>query len=569
MKRANIFLAAFLLSSQMLLAANHGAAMGASLTTTTDPASEVGKLVKDFDGPDTPGGVILVMRDGQIIYSHAFGTANLTHGIPFEVTTPTNIGSTSKQFTGFAIALLEERGLLSMEDDIRKHIPELPDLGHTVRLKHLLSHTSGYREYLNSFAMTGRSLNDRLRREEIVPLVQRQPGLQNEPGEAWLYNNTGFALLAMVVEKVTGEPFPGWMKENVFEPLGMTHTQVRDFPSRVIPGNAQGYTPDAEGVYFETQDIHAVMGAGGIYTTVGDLAKWISNFFEPGLGSPGLIQKMQTPFVLNNGDPTTYGLGLIIDGLGGLKRLQHGGADAAHRSQLYIFPEIRGAVITQSNNASFPGNVADKVAGIFFRDVMQLPEKEEPAAPGEFVFDPEKFDDYAGRYELEAAPGFILEFTREEEKLFTQATGQPKFEILASSDSTFYLTVVEASMTFHRNQEGIVDALTLHQNGNHRAKRVLEPKWEPSEDDIADYLGRYFSEELETFYAVARNEEGKLVLRHRRLPDIPLSADKEDVYTGAFPISEILFIRDEGGRVTGFKASSGRSFGIEFLKQRP
>ena len=534
---------------------------------TADPAAEAKRLVEKFEGTDTPGGVITVMRDGQIIFTHAFGMANLTHAIPFQTTTPTNIGSTSKQFTAFAIALLEERELLSLDDDIRKYIPELPDLSHTVRLKHLISHTSGYREYLNSFAMTGRSLNDQLRRAEIVPLVQRQPELQNEPGAAWLYNNTGYALLAMVVEKVSGESFPDWMKENIFEPLGMHHTRVRDYPTRIIPGSAQGYVPSPDNSFFEIQDIHAAMGAGGIYTTIGDLAIWVNNFFEPRLGSPDLMQKMQNPFVLNNGEPTNYALGLIVDEFAGLKRIQHGGADAAHRSQLYIFPEIRGAVITQSNHAGFPGNTADKLAELFFTDTRDVATAAEPGASAGFAFDPEKFDDFAGRYELEAAPGFILEFTRENDKLFTQATGQPKFEIFASSDSTFYLTVVEASMTFHRNEEGEVDAMTLHQNGNHRANRILEPKWGPSEEDVAQYLGRYFSEELETFYEIARNEEGKLVLQHRRLPDIPLNAEKADLFNGGFPVTEITFMRNEAGIVTGFQASSGRSFGILFVKQ--
>jgi hypothetical protein len=168
---------------------------------------------------------------------------------------------------------------------------------------------------------------------------------------------------------------------------------------------------------------------------------------------------------------------------------------------------------------------------------------------------------------LEVAPGFIMEFTREGDKYFTQPTGQPKYEIFASSDSTFYLTVVEASMTFHRNEDGVVNEMTLHQNGNHRALKVLEPKWEPSEQDVAEYLGRYYSDELETFYTVVKNDEGKLVLQHRRLTDIPLSTEKKDVFTGTFPIFEISFVRDESGKVTGFEASSGRSFGIEFLKQ--
>ena len=195
-------------------------------------------------------------------------------------------------------------------------------------------------------------------------------------------------------------------------------------------------------------------------------------------------------------------------------------------------------------------------------------EGEEPAVePGEFVYDVEQFEELAGRYELEVAPGFVLEFRREGDKLITQATGQGAAEIFASSDSTFYLTVVEASVTFHHNKEGKVEHITPHQNGNHRANRILEPLWTPTEEETKMYTGRYFSSELEAFYTVALNDEGDLVLKHRRIDDLPLKAESTDHFTATFPIPELTFIRNEQGEVTGFEASSGRSVGIIFEKQ--
>ncbi|MFO7999144.1 MAG: serine hydrolase [Bacteroidales bacterium] len=543
------------------------APQGQAQSPASDPAGAVEKIVRDYNDAETPGGVVLVMRGGQVVYRKAFGMANLTHGIPFEATTPTNIGSSSKQFTGFAIALLEERGKLSLNDDVRKHIPELPDLGHKVSLLHLLSHTSGYREFFNSLAMTGMHPKS-IRREYIIPVVQRQPSLQNVPGDSWMYNNTGYALLAVVVERVTGQPFPEWMEENIFQPLEMNNTLVREDPGQVIKGSAQGYAFRPEEGFREESDIGGAMGAGGIYTTVDDLAKWVNNFFEPRLGSRALIEKMQTPLFLNNGDPTGYGLGLIIDELNGLKRWQHGGSDAAHRSQLMIFPAIQGAVITQSNNAAFPNEAAARIAEAFFSDAMNsgISQEEPIEATGPIVYKAEKFDKISGHYELEAAPGFILEFSREGEQLFAQATGQQRFEIFASSDTTFFWEVVPASLTFHRNEAGEFESLTLHQNGNHRGKRVSRQAWEPSAEDVAQYLGRYFSEELETFYTVAVNEKGDFFLKNRQLQDIPLQAGDKDEFNGAFPIMGLQFVRDEAGNVTGFKASSGRSFGILFEK---
>jgi CubicO group peptidase (beta-lactamase class C family) len=535
----------------------------------TTPEQTAEELIKPWDNEHDPGGVVLVMRGGEIIYQKAFGMANLSHGIPFEAGTRTNIGSTSKQFTAFAIVLLEQRGLLSLDDDIRLHIPELPELAHTVTLRHLVSHTSGYREFLNAFAMAGRQPTDDIRREEIIALVQRQPALQYTPGELFLYNNTGFSLLATVVERVGGRPFHEWMDQEVFRPLGMEQTLVRANRYDVIKNSAQGYAPTEEESFREAPDLASVIGAGGMYTTVGDLALWVNNFFEPRLGGKEAIDKMTTPYVLNGGQGTGYGLGLFLDDLHGLTRWHHGGSDMAHRSQLFIFPDIRGAVITQSNHAGFDGSIAQKLAEAFFADGMESSDGEEQeTASGEFVFDPELFDDYAGRYELDAAPGFVLEFTREGDKLYTQASMQPRFEVFPSSDSTFYMTVVEAGMTFHRNELGVVDRMTLHQNGAHGATRVFEPVWSPSPEEVDEYLGRYFSEELEAFYEISSHEDGGILLVHRRMEPIPLKPDEKDQFAGEFPISGINFVRDEQGRVSGFRATSGRSFGILFEKTR-
>ena len=526
-------------------------------------------LFQEYDNKQTPGGAVMVIRNGEVIYQNAFGMANITHNIPFQLHTPTNIGSTSKQFTAFAIAMLEEQGLLSVHDDIRKHIPELPDFGDTVRLWHLLSHTSGYREYINSLLMSGRQMSDEIRTEEIIPLIQHQPALQNLPGELYNYNNTGYHLLSVVIERVTNQDFSEWTKENIFLPIGMQNTLVKTHRGQIIPGSAQGYLKNDEGDFMEVMDIPASRGAGGIYSTLPDLKKWVNHFSAPKIVNEALIEKITTPFQLLDGDTMSYAYGLILGQLNGLKRIGHGGADIAHRSSFIIFPEHQGAVITQSNNSDFSGQMAVQLAEMFFADVMDLPEEEtkSPSNEGEFVYDPEKFDELAGRYELEAAPGFILEFRREEDKLITQATGQGSVEIFASSDSTFYLTVVNASVTFHRNQEGVVDHITLHQNGDHRANRIYEPAWNPSPEDIQMYMGIYFSRELEAFYTIASNGKDELVVRHRRFDDIPLKAESKDEFSATFPLPSLTFLRNQEGVVTGFEASSGRSKGILFEKQ--
>ena len=536
----------------------------------TDPEKRVDQFMFPYDRTDTPGAAVAVVKKDKVIFSKAYGMANLTYDIPFTTETLNNIGSTSKQFTAFAILLLAKQGKLSLDDDIRDYIPELPEFGRKVTLRNLLTHTSGYREFINLLILGGLNLGegDYINKEEVIEIVQAQPELQNDPGAEWNYNNTGFSLLSTVVERITEQKFPEWMRKKIFEPIGMTHTQVRAHPREVVPNSAMGYLFTKEGGFEEGRDIASSAGAGGIYSTVGDLAKWISNFRKGKVGGEDIIDQMFTRFVLTDGDTTGYGLGLFIDKFKGLERVHHGGADIAHRSMLMYFPEINAGVITQSNHARFQGTIPNQIAEAFFAEHMTVDagEKDKTEAPSAFNpedYDPVKFDEFVGRYELEAVPGIILEFTREEDKFFTQATNQPKVEIAPTSDSTFKILIVDASITFHRNAENEVESLTLHQNGDHPAKRLMDEPWKPSAVDLQVYTGRYFSKELETFYTL-EVEDSTLVVKHKRMADIKLTPSKIDTFTASFPISNLIINRDEAGEVIGLKVGNGRTRDVKF-----
>ena len=535
----------------------------------TDPELLADQLLSAYDGEGSPGAVVSVFRDGETLFSRAYGMANLSYGIPFEVDTRTNIGSTSKQFTAFAVMLLVERGELSLDDDVRTLIPELPDLGDTVTVRHLLNHTSGYREFLNLLIMSGRRLDhgDFIDREELISIVQRQPALQNAPGAEWNYNNTAFGLAAVIVERISDMSFPEFMAENVFGPIGMTRTMVRPSPESIVEGRAEGYTPEGDGTYLEIGDLGGAIGAGGIYSTVGDLQKWVENFSSAEVGNKEIFNEMMTSYVLTNGDSTGYGFGLFIDEQRGLTRVHHGGADVAHRSQLVYYPEIGAGLTTQSNNASFDGSIAFRLGEAFFEDYM---DPEEPAADqeeGDFdpsTYDAEAFDEFVGRYALDARPSFILTFSRDDETLYIQATGQSQVEIAPTSDSTFALMAVEASITFHRNGDGEVDALTLHQGGENRATRLAdeaEEEWAPTTEDLGVYVGRYYSQEIETFYTVTL-EDDNLVLQQRRMNDRNLTPGAVDTFAGGG--LEVSFERDRNSQVIGFYLSNTRTREVRF-----
>ena len=541
----------------------------------TDPRRLTDQMMARFDGPNSPGAAVRVWRDGRTVYSKTYGMANLAYGIPFEEDTRTNIGSTSKQFTAFAIMLQAERGLLSLDDDIRTHIPELPEFDETIRVRHLITHTSGLREFLNLLRMTGRRLDrgDWIDRSEIIEIVQRQPALQNSPGAEWNYNNTAFGLAAVIVERTSGQDFHVFMQENVFGPLGMSGTMVRPSIRHTVPNQSEGYTPTADG-YRQIGDLGGAVGAGGMYSTIADLQTWVENYANPRVGTPEIFDEMMTSFVLTNGEETGYGYGLSVDEQRGLKRVHHGGADVAHRSQLVYYPEINAGVTVQSNHAQFGSNVAFELAAQFFEDAMEVEEDDAGAGGDEAdaerdfdpdAYDPEDFDEFVGRYALDAAPTFILTFTREDDTFYVQATGQQRLEIIPTSDSTFSLLAVEASITFLRGEDGAVNGAILHQNGDQRATRLADDgaaeEWAPTTEDLADFAGRFYSKELETFYDLAV-EEGELVMRQRRLGRVPLTPGDEDSFSGGG--FSFAFERDRNGEVIGFYLSNVRTRDVRF-----
>ena len=534
----------------------------------TEPIARMNQMMVQYTGDDVPGAAVMVMKDGEIIFQESYGMANLTYGIPITENTLHNIGSTSKHFLTLGLLLLQEKGKLSLDDDVREYIPELPEFEHTVTLQHLVNHTSGYREYINLIIMTGRNLSSNLTIDEIINIVQRQPELQNVPGSEFNYNNTGYSLMTEVIKRVTDTPFDEWMKMKLFEPLEMHNTVIRTGSDQIVKNRSTGYTYGSSG-YKEVTDLGGAAGPGGIHTTLGDFAKWIQNLNHPVVGTPEMVEEMATPFELNNGDSTGYGLGFFIQDYKGLKLIHHGGGDMAHRSMLLIFPEIDAAVVTQSNLASFNGAISNRIADLFFGEYMKMDDKPQQGETlaseeeSEFEYDPQNFDRLAGRYELSIMPGFILTFGRDENRIYTQATNQPEVDLTATSDSTFSLIGVNASVTFHLNEDATADSLTLHQNGNHIAKKI---EFTLGPEEMPEYTGQYYSDEIETLYTVILKDD-ELYMQHYQLKDdLKLNPANKDQFSSVLPIATAEFVRNDDGEITGFKASSGRTRGVFFRK---
>ena len=509
--------------------------------------------------PDTPGAVVGVIEGGKLTFVKGYGAADLTFGMPFTAETPTNIGSSSKQFTGFALALLASRGRLSLDDDVRKHIPELKDFGKTITLRHLLTHTTGYREFINTLIIEGRQVleGDYIAPDEVIKVINRQPTLQNEPGAEFNYNNSAFALATVVVARVTGRPFAEWMREEVFLPLGMTKTWVRANPGQIIPGRSNGYIA-GEGGFREVRDLHGSTGAGGIYTTPGDVAKWMHNLKTGELGGPAVIKELTTSFVLNDGKPSNYGYGVFLDTLRGVRRWQHGGNDIAHSSTFVYFPDLDAGYVVFSNYQGVPGGIAGVVADAFFGKHMSA--RERPNATASVDVPAATLQRYAGKYEMTTLGGMLVTVELQGGQLRLQLPGQPALPLRPASMTAFEVVGAPARITFDTAAGGAVEGITLQQDGDHPGRRVVERPV-----DLASFAGRYFSEEMETFYDLSV-EGGKLVIRHRRFGPVALTHTSGDTFSATLPVSQVVFRRDAQGSVTGFEAGNGRARGIVFEK---
>lgn len=251
--------------------------------------------------------------------------------------------------------------------------------------------------------------------------------------------------------------------------------------------------------------------------------------------------------------------------------VQHGGADSAHRSMLMYFPEIDAAVITQSNNAGFNSKMAATIAKIFLAEhFVDKPKAEGDSAKAEFdpkTFDAESFGQFEGKFELDEVPGFIMSFTREKDKFYTQATGQPKLEIVPTGPNRFKLLAVEASVTFNKNDKNKYDSLTLNQNGEHNAKRIKEEPWKPDAKQLAAYSGTFFSTELESFYRI-KVEDNSLVIKQRRSPEaVKLNPVKAHEFVAPkMGRSKFKFESGEKGVVSGFTLGNGRTKGVKFTR---
>ena len=317
-----------------------------------DWTQQVDDLFSSWKNSDTPGVALAVVHDGEIIYKKGYGIANLRYGLPITPSTIFRTGSNTKQFTAFSILLLEEEGKLNLDDDIHIYFPEIPEYEYPITISHLIYHTSGIRSNISLMTMSGLNLfEDIVTREQSLEIIKRQKNINFPPGDHFMYSNSGYMLLAEIVARISGMTFPDFVRERIFEPLEMTESGFIDDPRVIIKNMADAYTPLDNGEYEYTPINYASVGEGGLYSTVGDLAKWDQNFYNPIVGSRSMVSKMKRKNWLNDGSPNPMSMGLIVESGQGPTVVYHGGDLPGFHSQHLRVPDLKISVILLSNTS--------------------------------------------------------------------------------------------------------------------------------------------------------------------------------------------------------------------------
>jgi CubicO group peptidase (beta-lactamase class C family) len=542
----------------------------AKADTLTD---QIDKIFKTWDKPDSPGCALGVIKDGQFIYKRGYGMANLEYNIPLTSQSIFRIGSTSKQFTAMCIALLEEQGEISVDDSIRKYFPEMPEYANTVKIRHLLHHTSGIRDYLTLWRIAGGRNDDFFIDPEVVALIARQKELNFNPGEEFLYSNSGYFLLSEIVKKVTGKSMGVFAEEYIFKPLGMKNTHFHDDHSMIVKNRASGYAPLRGGGFRISMTTLGMIGDGGVFTSVDDLLLWDQNFYTNTLGKGGqeLIDRILTPGRLNNGEKLDYAFGLGIGDYRGLRMISHGGAFVGFRADMIRFPEQKFSVICLANLSRInPSQLARKVADVYLADQFKedLTKKEPTPKPRFIKLSEAELKEKTGAFR-NPQTGSIWKISLKKGQLEVY-TFSYRFSISPVSQRKFISIDERMKLEIEFDKKTRKKPMIIRVKREGRKPYAFEPVVlvSPTAEELEELVGEYTSEELHVTYMLEL-KNGKLFLVHENpykdYPGGPLEPTLRD----NFMISgmQIQFFRNEENEVESFTVNAGRVKNIRFVRQ--
>jgi CubicO group peptidase (beta-lactamase class C family) len=538
-------------------------------------SDEVDKLFGRWNTFSTPGMNIAIFRDGKEVYAHSYGMANLEMSRPNDAKLVYPIGSISKQFVGYCVQLLASEGKLSLTDDLRRYIPEMHDFGEPITLEMLLAHTSGVRDNVNLLIAKGRRVDDVIQEQESFDIVTRQAGLNFRPGTRFRYSNGNYVLLARVVERVSGMPIAAFLQQRVFNPLGMKHTSGVSDPVGVTANRAYGYSGENPAVPQTSSD--STYGNTGILSTVGDLAIWSTQFYEPGSMASAVFAAMKKPGVLSDGIPITYASGLHVEDFHGLPYVEHTGEVPGVHTDLLVFPKQRLSIILLANTDTCdPARLAFKVAEIYLRDEFPAERKQPQSVPYPTHA---LLEQYSGTYEIMSGtsligPGRKVRIAVDGDAL---RYNDEKLPLLASSDHDFYSQESPLRISFLPVKSSPESWMTvLHDPSGtdfagRRAEAISSPETTAAPLPLAAYAGLYYSADLDTVYTVLIHDQ-TLSLRTPR-GEVPMVLHAGDIYDVRGNMLEgkasgMLVFSRNGSAASGFALtlSGARAANIRFTR---
>ena len=541
MARAALLL--FLICAPLIAAAQ---SLGSDTT-----ARSIDRLFSPWITPETPGCAVGVSRDANPIYQRGFGLANLETNTPITPATIFQAASIAKQVTAMAVMLLVRDGKLSLDDDVRKFIPELPDYGSRITIRNLLTHTSGLRDFFEMLILArGRFEEDRITEADMLDIVTRQKKLNFRPGDEYLYSNTGYVLLGIVVKRVSGQSLREFAAERIFAPLGMTSTQFRDDFTTLVRGRADGYARRGTGWRLATPN-YDVYGSTNLFTTVGDLLSWAANLDAPKVGDSSIVRQMSTSAVLANGEATNYGFGLSLWKDRGTPVIEHEGGDPGFRAYLGRYPQHGLAIVVLCNAPSNPVALGHSIAAVYLDSVLGKPAPAGTTKPA--AVSPEALARHAGVY-FRPRTLEVVEMTVRTGELFTSRQGGIKLQPI--NENRF--VAADRPLQIDFEPSGYVALFPGRQpiRFDRQTPFVMTPAV------MASYAGDYFSDELSSVYHVTV-ADSTLVLKTGTSNGIVA----RPVFTDTFVRGQITiqFIRDSTG-VSGFEISHPRARRLAFTR---
>ena len=507
------------------------------------------KYTKEYVAP-APGCAAAVSLNGDVVFEKAFGLADLEHNVPNTPQTIFESGSVAKQFTAAALVLLQQDGKLSLDDPVRKYIPELPDYGAPLTIRHLLNHTSGLRDWGTVMGLTGAGRGDRVVTQDLaLDVITHQRALDFTPGSEYSYSNSGYNLAAIIVERVSKQTFPAFVEERLFKPIGMKNSSWRDDYQRVVPGRAQAYSRQGNGPWRLNMPFMNVYGNGGMLTTVGDWMKWNAMLDSHSLGGP-LVTALETRGVLNDGRKIAYALGLTVGTYKGMKDVSHGGATAGYQTFLTRYPDNKVSVAVMCNGTS-PGaggiaaSITDEIFGPF-------PETSKPEAAKVSEDELKKFAGVWRNEKTHAPARFVIE---------NGVSRWSGARLVPMGGGQFTAGDNQLKFTFDKDGKPMF-AEIVDSDGEVR-RFVPETVWTPTAADLASFKGDWFSEEAGATFTIAV-DAGKAFLKQRPATSLPM----QPLYKDHFIVqgSIVWITRDKNGNVTGLHVGASRMRDMPFVR---